>query len=132
MKRYILATAVFATMIIISCSKSSEDDYNQNPPPPPGGGGNNCDTTDVSYQNDVVPILQSNCYTCHGENTNSGSMGIILQGHANLAAKATSGTLVGVITHASGYPAMPKDAGKLPECDINKIRAWVNAGAPDN
>lgn len=126
-----LFTLFFLTAItIIACSKSSEDTVD--PDPNPGGGNNNCDTTTMSYQNDIVPILSSNCYACHGENSNASGMGIILEGYSNLQPKAVSGTLIGVITHANGFPAMPKDAGKLSECNINKIRAWVDAGAQNN
>lgn len=126
-----LIVAAFSACIMYSCSKSSEDALTD-PDPNPGGGNNTCDTSSIQYAADIVPILSANCYSCHGENTNSGSMGIVLEGHANIQPKATSGTLLGVVTHASGFPAMPKDASKLSECNINKIRAWVNAGAPDN
>jgi hypothetical protein len=131
MKRNILASCAFIVLFAVACSKSSEDTYNE--PDPPGGGGNNtCDTTGMSYQNDIVPILSANCYACHGENSNANSMGIILEGHSNILPKATSGTLLGVITHAGGFPPMPKDGSKLSDCNINKIRAWIDAGAPDN
>jgi cytochrome c553 len=131
MKTKICACIAFSIMLIVACSKSSEDSLTD-PDPNPGGGNNNCDTTTMSYQNDIVPILSANCYSCHGENSNSNSMGIILEGHSNLQPRAISGTLVGVITHASGFPAMPQNAGKLSECNINKIKAWVDAGALDN
>lgn len=116
----------------LSCSKSSEDEIddpgNPNNPNNPG----NCDTTNRKYSTHVVPILQANCYSCHGANTNSGSNGVILEGHSNLKAKADAGILIGVITHASGYPAMPQGAAKLSDCNINIIRSWINNGAQNN
>jgi len=129
-KAIIISLAVFTT-IIFACSKSSEDNYTD-PPDPPGGGNSNCDTASIEYQADIVPILTANCYACHGTNTNSGSMGIVLEGYENIKPKADNGTLIGVITHTSGYPAMPKDGTKLSDCNINKIRAWINQGTQNN
>lgn len=128
----ILLTAVTALYIILySCSKSSEDTYTD--PDPPGGGGNNsCDTTSIQYEADILPIIQSNCYGCHSEESSASGMGIVLEGHANLKAKADAGILLGVINHSSGFPAMPKDGAKLSQCNINKITAWVNGGAKDD
>jgi hypothetical protein len=58
--------------------------------------------------------------------------GVDLDGYANLKARAANGDLTGVITHAAGYPPMPGDGGKLSDCEINKIKAWISRGAPDN
>ena len=127
----VIASLVLISVFAYACSKSSSDDGgNNNPPPPPGG--NNCDTADMHYTADVVPILTANCYSCHGTSTNSGSNGIVLEGYDNIVPKAQSGTLIGVITHASGYPAMPKDGSKLSDCNINKIRSWIDNGAQNN
>jgi hypothetical protein len=43
-----------------------------------------------------------------------------------------NGLLLSAITHDGNTSFMPKDAGKLPDCSINKFIAWKNAGAPDN
>ena len=128
MKKTIIISLAFTSFLIYACSKSSEDALTD-PPPPGGGNNNNCDTANSEYMADVVPILSSYCYSCHGESTNSGSMGIILEGYENLKAKADAGTLLGVITHASGFPPMPQDGTKLSDCNINKIRSWIDHGA---
>lgn len=103
-----------------SCSKASEDLLM-----PP-----QCDTTGMRYGADILPIITANCYRCHG-NGNAAN-GVNLDGYDNLKAKAISGQLIGVITHAAGYPPMPYDGGKLSDCEINKIKAWIKSGAPDN
>ena len=110
----------------LSCSKNSEDEMLHNP------GNNNCDTVNMKYAANVVPILQANCYRCHGTTTNSGSNGIVLEGYNNIKVRADNGELIGVITHAPGFPAMPEDAAKLSECNINIIRSWINNGAQNN
>ena len=121
----------FLAFMVYSCTKSggSADDDN-NPPPPPGG--NNCDTANMKYATNIVPILQNNCYRCHGSATSSGSLGIVLEGYDNIRPYAESGTLIGVITHATGYTPMPGDGGKLSDCDINKVRSWIDHGFQDN
>jgi hypothetical protein len=128
MKKRMIIGLTLAGIILYSCSKTSEDviaDNNNN-------GGGDCDTVNIKYQADIVPILSSTCYTCHGTNSNSGSNGIILEGYENLKAKAETGTLLGVITHAPGYPPMPDGGAKLSECNINKFRSWINNGMQNN
>ena len=59
-------------------------------------------------------------------------MGIVLEGYDNLKPFAESGTLLGVITHAQGFMPMPQDASKMSDCNINKIRSWIENGMPNN
>jgi hypothetical protein len=127
---------VFTTLAIISviayaCTKGGGTTA-ENPNPDPPGGGGSCDTANMQYLADVVPILQNNCYRCHGTNTNSGSSGRVLEGYENLKPYAESGTLIGVITHAQGFIPMPQDASKLSDCNINKIKSWINNGMKNN
>ena len=119
------------TVLAYSCTKSGGTEENPNPDPPPGDG-TTCDTANMKYMADVVPILMNNCYRCHGTNSNSGSFGRVLEGYENLKPYAESGTLLGVISHAEGFIPMPQDAAKLKDCDINKIRSWIENGMQNN
>jgi hypothetical protein len=98
----------------------------------------NCDTQNMSYANNVVPILKSNCYKCHSEGNSVGSYGHLLDNYDSLKHYTTRDTtsgisfLEGVITHTPGYIAMPYMAEKLDTCAINQIIAWISQGAPDN
>ena len=40
--------------------------------------------------------------------------------------------LRGVVNHLPGYVKMPYNQPMLPECELNKINAWLNNGAPEN
>ncbi len=91
---------------------------------------NSCDTTNVTYLNTVWPIIDANCIVCHGGEFPSGN--VSLSGYDGISAVALDGRLLGVIRHEPNFPQMPKNSGKLPKCDIEKIATWVNAGAPDN
>lgn len=107
----------------IGCSKKSEDKL---APPVP------CDTANVSYQNQIVPILQENCYPCHGSGSSAGSGDIILSSYVNLKVYAGNGYLVGNVRHDPGYVGMPYGKPPLPSCEINTIVAWVHQGAINN
>jgi hypothetical protein len=130
MKRFLpLVIILFVCTLIISfagCSKQSEDKLAANTP---------CDTTAVSYSTGVVPILQQNCYPCHGASSNSGSGGITLEGYSNIKTwtnKNNKDYVVGNVTHAAGFVGMPYGLPKLPDCEVNTIVAWVNQGALNN
>lgn len=105
--------------IIMACSSESVQEL-----------ADPCDTADVSYQSEVEMILTKNCATsgCHlGE---FGPGGLDLSTFEDAKAIAADGQLVGRITGNSGN-LMPPD-GPLPECEIRKIRAWVEDGALNN
>ena len=89
-----------------------------------------CDTLNVTYATKVKPIIDLKCKGCH-----SGSnppLGIDLTTYSGLQSIALTGSLMGAITHQPGYSAMPKNSPSLPQCDIDKIRIWVNNGAINN
>lgn len=90
-----------------------------------------CDTTAVKYATTVVPILNRSCNSCHAGTAASGG-GIKLDSYTSVLLQITKGRLIGSISHLSGFSAMPQGNAKLPACEISKISAWVNAGAPNN
>lgn len=89
-----------------------------------------CDTTAVSYASFIVPVLKTYCIGCHSGQTPEG--GLSFTSYSTVKAVALNGKLVGSITWAAGYNAMPKESNKLSDCKINKIKAWVNNGAQNN
>jgi len=86
--------------------------------------------TTVSYATNIVPILQTNCYGCHSNSSNL--TGILLDNYNTLKSYAQSGTLYGVISHASGFRPMPDGGAKLDDCTIATIKKWIDAGAFNN
>ncbi len=89
-----------------------------------------CTTDNMSYNDDILPIIQLNCYACHDQRNQLA--GVILEGHAALKTYVDNGKLLGVIRHDPGFPPMPNGAPKLRSCDIEKIESWVNDGAMNN
>ncbi len=90
-----------------------------------------CDVSNVTYTNSIKSILDSNCTTsgCHSDNDllTNGS----LTNYTFAKAFADFGRLVGAVNHDAGFTAMPQGGEKLDQCDIDKIAAWVAAGAPE-
>ncbi|MFT3701867.1 MAG: hypothetical protein QM802_05845 [Agriterribacter sp.] len=114
------AVCVLSIGYIASCSKASEDML----------APQQCDTTGMTYSSDILPIITNNCYSCHGSGNITDD--INLDGYSNLKTYVDNGYLIGAITHASGYTPMPYNSEKLSDCEINKIKAWINSGAPNN
>jgi hypothetical protein len=128
MNRNFLSLAASAGIImfcIMACSKENEQNLS-------GQTNTACDTVNMKYTTDVLPILQVNCYSCHGNGNTGGSGGIDLDGYANLQKWAANGYLKGDITHASGFVGMPYGQPQLSDCDINKIISWINNGYQNN
>lgn len=92
----------------------------------------------VSYTTDVYPILTKNCRTaCHNSVTLQGNFDMADFTQVKYWATPANGKngvswLVGNIRHDSGFNAMPQVGDKLSECDIALIKAWADAGAPNN
>ena len=92
-----------------------------------------CDTVAVSYTAFVQPLLDANCNGCHSQSAApTFGAGYDLETFAQLQNVVNSGQLLCSIKHDNGCSQMPKGAQKLPKCTIDKVEAWVNAGAPNN
>jgi mono/diheme cytochrome c family protein len=89
-----------------------------------------CDTTLFTYSGAVAPIFATYCVGCHSATLASG--GVNLSTYAGAQAAVAGGKLVGDISWASGFNAMPVGGTKLAACQITQITKWVNAGAPNN
>ena len=89
-----------------------------------------CDSLAVSFSGSVAPLLQQRCVSCHNASLRNGN--VSLESYAQVQRVATDGRLMGVITHAQGYPPMPQNGPKLSACEIARIRQWVRSGMPNN
>lgn len=111
-------------VIMTSCYYDSEENLY------PGTSGNNCDTTNVTFSGTIQPILQSNCNSCH--NSNVAEAGVVTENYEGLLPAVTSGVFWKAVNHEPGVTPMPYQGNKLPQCELDKIRAWINNGAPNN
>ncbi|WP_291727540.1 c-type cytochrome [Bernardetia sp.] len=119
-----LLITLFSSIIFTACEWKSEEEEII---------GTDCDTSQVTLSGTVQPILETNCYRCHSaENAPVAGVGINLEEYESLKGFADRGSLLGSISHASGFSPMPKGASKLADCDIKKIEAWIEKGATND
>jgi mono/diheme cytochrome c family protein len=89
-----------------------------------------CDTAAVKYSTSILPVLGSNCNSCHGGSTPSAA--IKLDTYAGVKQQVDNGRLWGAVSHATSYSPMPKNGNMLNTCNLARIRLWIAAGAPNN
>ncbi len=94
----------------------------------PGYGG--CATDNMSYLNDIQPILAASCIGCHSGTSPQG--GILLNSHASVVAMAQNGKLLGSVKQDPGFIAMPPAGNGLSDCSINRLQAWIDQGMLNN
>lgn len=89
-----------------------------------------CDTTNVTYQHTVAPMMNTHCNDCHsGAGANGGW---ITDTYSGLTILVQNGKLWGAVNHEPGYLPMPEGLPKLSGCDLNRIKKWIDSGAPNN
>jgi hypothetical protein len=93
-----------------------------------------CDTTNVTFSKDVLPIMMQQCATSTCHDAASAESGYILSEYNGVLAAATNGNkLLLTIKHDPSEASwMPKNLPMLDSCSINKITRWVNQGAQNN
>lgn len=121
-KKSIMMASVILMIFLNSCYYDNvEELYPQNP---------ECDTTNVTFSNDVYPVINSNCISCHNSTLSSG--GVNLETYDDIVNAANNGSLMGVVKHESGWSPMPKNGNKLDDCTISKLEIWISNGKPNN
>jgi hypothetical protein len=119
-------TVVILSVCLTSLSSCYYDVEDQLYPPV-----GSCDSSAVTYSGTVAPVLQSNgCTSCHSGGAPSGN--ISLASYSDVRIVAQNGRLYGAISHTAGFAPMPQGGNKMSDCTINKIKAWIDAGAPNN
>lgn len=122
MNRLSFLGLVLVPLLFASCYYDNEEDLYPDT--------SNCETTDVSYNQDVLILLQDNCYVCHAAAINLGN--ITLEGYDKVKVYVDNGSLLGAIKHQNGFSPMPQGTAQLQVCDIALIEAWIADGALDN
>lgn len=94
-----------------------------------------CSPSDVSYSEEVAPLLETRCYECH-DITNGPALGdgIILEGYGRLLSflEDNEAKLLGSLKWNGEGTPMPDNGTKLDNCSISKIETWINEGKRNN
>lgn len=93
--------------------------------------------TNVSFANDILPILQNYCITCHGGQKIE--EGLVMRSYAELMAGSDNGLVIlpgnaskSLLVEMIASQKMPKKGPKLSQAQIQLIVDWINQGALDN
>lgn len=130
MFRYLVPFTLLLTSLLLttSCYKDNEEALYE-------GYLAACDTTAISFSDDIKPILAISCDNCHSTATAPIlGAGINLNDADKIAAFELQfpGRFYGSMAHVRPYSPMPKGSRKLDNCALSKIDAWVKAGTPNN
>jgi mono/diheme cytochrome c family protein len=101
------------------------------------GSTNAVPQASISYANDIQPILQSRCGSCHmGEFVNKE---LNMDTYENLMAGSQNGPVIiagnakdSLLVQKISSGEMPKRGPKLTPAQIRVIIEWIDAGAPNN
>lgn len=88
---------------------------------------NDCDTSNVSFSADIMPIIDASCATvgCHVQ----GGIGNgIFENYNNIKAKVDNGSFGDRLLIDRDMPP----SGPLSSCQMEHVQAWLDNGAPNN
>ncbi len=115
-KYFRLTTILTSIIMLVSCNKKDKPI---------------CDIPkDITYKNQIASVIEIQCFKCHAEDVykEKASRSKIFD-YTSLKKMGESGQLVGSITHAQGYIAMPyRKETKIDSCTIELIKTWVDLG----
>jgi hypothetical protein len=112
---YLFSSLFLVGVLFISCSKDKV-----------GPTPVDCTTT-VSFANDIMPIMQANCISCHDQGNASGGFDFSSYNAVSANASAALGSMKN-----SGYQLMPLGGPALPDSTIQKLECWITQGKLDN
>lgn len=120
---------LFTSVILYSCYRHNDGAIS---PMSTAPGSSICDTSNVSYDSTISPILLQNCAItgCHASGSATG--GYTFDSYSGVRTAVLAGRLIGAITHASGFSPMPKDRAMLDDCQVALLTSWVEHGAQNN
>ncbi len=87
-----------------------------------------CDTTNATWGKDIKVIVDNSCATSGCHNNASAAGGYDLSNYTGVKTMVDNNRFLAVIESGS----MPKNASKLDNCTINKVRSWIVKGALQN
>jgi hypothetical protein len=106
-------------------------------PTVPPTGNSAAQAATVSFVNDVLPILRSRCFNCHGGNETE--EGLDISSFASIMAGSDNGPVIvpgdadnSLLAEQVVSQEMPKRGPKLTPPQVQIIIDWINQGALEN
>ena len=83
-----------------------------------------CNTIDVSYADEIMPLLDAYCVSCHPN---------YLGSYESVSDSITSSNIiVRIQLELDNDSLMPQGGPPLTDCQIEKFKSWVNQGSQNN
>lgn len=123
MKNLLLVLLCSAALMLSCTNDNEENTFANTGGTGSNGGGTNCDTTNISFSQVIMPMIQNNCLSCHS------STSPVLSSYDQISKNATR--ILGAIKHQPGYKPMPP-GGSLSQCAILQFESWVKQGKKNN
>src|SRR5262245_33691553 len=90
----------------------------------------------TTYVDHVQPIFRQRCFACHGPDTKKNDLGLdtyasAIKGGASgevLSAGDPEGSHLWMLVNHDIEPHMPPNADKLPQAELDVIKAWIAGG----
>lgn len=124
---------VLAVLVTASCSKKLPTQSDDTPP-----------DTSITYSGTIQPIFNARCVSCHSASVPQSGVTLVSYA-ATMASRGTQyNALIVLPNNADGSALYDKllgspqfgsrmpQGGSLTSQQIANIRAWINAGAPNN
>jgi hypothetical protein len=143
----VLCCIFFVAVLFPSCKHDSMFNVEPDPTDTTGTGGNNgggsgvpCDPDSVYFNNQILPILISNCTQSGCHNDQDREEGIVLSSYQSLISTVENATLpnwdendlLKVLIEVDLDKRMPYGKPPLPQAQIDLIGRWVAQGAKNN
>jgi hypothetical protein len=124
----------FVGLMFLGCVKQKEDMTQPNAQHSSVQQVSTCDSVNVGYRKDIVPILTKYCYSCHaGANPAVGNIDFSDYTQIALLTADSPYYVLNVISHNPRFRTMPPAPLEAPDnCDIAKVRKWTQMKAPNN
>ncbi len=118
-----LAIIVFLFVTVSACYYDNKEELYQNFPQA-------CDTSNTTFSATILPIMHQSCAipNCHVGVMPQSSLDLSTYGDVQII--GLDGRLVGTVTGSSGLIMPP--SGPLTQCEVKKIKKWVQNGVQNN
>lgn len=116
---------VLASITILMFSHCYYDSAENLYPELPG----DCDTSNVSFELTIRPLLSANCWACHSDATAAAfGNNLALENYTDVINLQSA--VLGAISHQPPFSPMPKNGSKLNSCLIRQFEIWIETGSP--
>jgi hypothetical protein len=119
--KYILAGSLMLFLFDLTISACTKDKVQ------PAVADTTCVDT-ISFANDVLPILENNCNSCHNATNPSGNYDL----STYTGVSQNPGKVLSSMLQDGSASSMPQGGDKLADSLIQKVSCWINQGALNN